>query len=592
MYRNLYRRHQQRKSGPALLASYPLESVGRRSNDRFGWDVDFLSRVVYDWYDGDGLKPYVGGSLVANGIVSSNLSTHLQDANEKIITSSEFNNAEYLDLSAMVSNGTVEDFVIVALLENIIEGTDPYHCFSINGGNRFADPAINIYSSQFFWIVSVYGSSGNIFRNTGLVGRGFSCVILSVDANGLTKIYSNGNENNNDNTPTITRANLTKVNMGIKTAGRNSGVSRVAVFRGSGISDLITANNIKKINASVLGYGAEPSSLIPYFQRDSIASAIANERINILSSDGAISGSSDGMKISKEITNKCYRNINPQAATGWTGVGGVNVTRITDDSVALLNAKCSELGPSVIEINNPAGATGWAYNGSVAGNVNAHSQQIRAKHVVGSSGFKLGLYDTTPPAFHNGVEISSDYALTKNENITPHTTDYLGIEIPPMQKIYVIAQQMEESTFCTDLIPNYATGSTTARARSSFDTGHTIDNTKGSITFSIKFDGPIVVSDRRIFSSQVLLIPSGSNKLRLYDGTNSIDSTKNVLDGAWHDVFFSWGANGLKLSVDLEPAVTGVFDGNMGFSSTVILCNSSLTADYAIKNIKIYEDEK
>lgn len=602
MYRGSYRWPQLPSRRMKPLAHYPFYFTGNLPElDRFGLPIGALADyVVLDWAASDGLTPYIGPVLTPTGTIADEKSPYNKPDSNNIISAS-FDSKQYDALSNIPVWQTTDDFYGFAIIRPDPEDlAASRNIFNIGHPGAGAESVTLRHASGGLQFVVRGDTTANAFlSSTTFFSKCWLFVQFLIDKSGNFTFFSNDRKSTDIASPagSINSGASLSISGYQATAGAEyyGNIARVVLCAGATIADIASAGSyayIYKMLNYATGVMNIKNTAKAVFNRDCVTSAVKNLKLFLYGYDTPASGS-ESIRLSAVTTNKCYRNINPNDTLGWTAIGAVTVTRIANDSSdlkSLGSVDCSDLGPAVIEIDNPTGAPGYAYNGATVGNLNKHSLQIRAKHVTGASGFKLGLYDAPHPGFHSGVEILDNYELTKNENITPIDTDcYLGFEIPAMQKLYVIGQQNEERSSCSALIVNYATGSSASRVVSTLDTGHTIDNAKGSVRFSIKIDGT-VSGVRKIFSDPVLYLISTGNVLRFTDGTSQLNSTVNIADNNWHNVLISWGIPGMKIRVDNEVPVTGSFDGNIGFVSKVIIDNSVATVDLEIKNLRIYED--
>lgn len=160
-----------------------------------------------------------------------------------------------------------------------------------------------------------------------------------------------------------------------------------------------------------------------------------------------------GLFIEPSIENKCENyNVNPTDTTGFT-TSGTGTLSVVDDTTELANAGLDSICTSgkVFKAEATSASTYIVYVPGTPGNLNPHSISLYARgEGSGSRTARISLGGTLHPIAPAG----DDYQRYMLENQTPDsTTRKLTISVDGNETLYFILYQLEESEYCTSVIP-------------------------------------------------------------------------------------------------------------------------------------------
>lgn len=270
-----------------------------------------------------------------------------------------------------------------------------------------------------------------------------------------------------------------------------------------------------------------PSSVT--FTRNSAATVTNNlgKLIEVAANEPRFDHLSDGtplgLFIEPSIENKCENfNVNPTDTTGFTD-NGLGTLSVVDDSAELATAGLDSIctNGKVFKAEATSASTYIVYIPGTPGNTNIHSISLYARgEGSGSRTARISLGGTLLPIAPAG----DNYQRYMHENQTPDSTGRkFTISVDGNETLYFILYQLEESEYCTSVIP--VAGSSVTRPT---DRAH-IDNIDQQDWFDIN-QGYMICR-----YSQERLLSSDAYAAVLNDGSSS-DTIGLRLDSSNHNL--------------------------------------------------------
>jgi len=606
MRRGLYR-HGRAAGGERPLYDLPLDSVfdARVDIPKFFGVPDFL------WVDGDGNTPTIGPTLTATGSPASGEPTPWQLEDATAVTCEEHDGATCRTETGTSMDPAAGEDVIVAALCKVGAGITNYE----------RPISTRPTAGKGIWLAYVGGNiygyvSGDSQVNTGGLAPalgGWSLFVLVVDRDGNTTLYQNGIASTSVATPSGDLGAdsglglMAATDAGTKMHG---GMAWATWQTGAGLADAWLADSARRVfDLTARGLGIYPKSGgrvlgLPTFARPSAASwADRNGREHLASSGlpragDRKSGGESGIRLAPGRTNKCYRNVNPADATGWSATGGT--LDVVDDSTQLKTDGFDCWGPNVHRFA-PGGGDQVMYGGAATGNTNKHAASVLLRGTVGGESVDIGVRDASGGGFTNWytATLTTSWQRFEVPDKTPGDTDEVfALDCDAGDTILAIAEQLEEGVRCTSTIPSWATGAGAARPGESLTTPWTGWDAQGGIEAGVTpmgWSGGEAGSYNHVLIHASgggygpLMMDTGDGQPASSDGTTACRFTAgaNPVDGSRMHVRVGWGPQQIVWWEGHAPeTVTQPYDGQY-IGSGALLAQASL-AEVSIDNLRCF----